>query len=464
MTARDKRLLSISVVIGLFAAAFLWGILSVVQNANWLRAAGIGGQQRYLVLAQNPAELRPAGGYTGTVGVIGVSNGRLTEKSFKDVYYYDLKQGVPFVEPPEELANHLLGSASWQLADAAWSPDFPTSAQNALRLYTLESGDADIDGVIALTTFAVDRLLEVTGPITVPEYGVTVASGDVTMTALALTRGVSTPTSDRKAFLDVLANETLNRIMSLFPTEWPRLAEALSEMRDAREVLVWFKDPTLQAAIGSTPAGGAVFQGAGDYVGVVESNLAPTSKYNLVIQRTDALNVVIDAAGNTTSDLTMQWQNDSMLPGEPYASLREYSKSKVGQYGAFIRLLTPASSKFSAVQSQAITQVDEPEIVATEVGRNVFGSYLLMGPGQSALQFDWTASGIATQSGGVWTYRLTLQKQPGVPDAPITVTIALPDGATVQSVTPGVRFELQTVRFAAQMDTDVQLEVTYRLP
>ena len=31
---------------------------------------GWGGEKRYLVLAQNPAELRPAGGYTGTVGLV----------------------------------------------------------------------------------------------------------------------------------------------------------------------------------------------------------------------------------------------------------------------------------------------------------------------------------------------------------------------------------------------------------
>ena len=209
------------------------------------RLQEIGGQARYLVLAQNPAD-RPAGGYTGTVGVITVDNGRLTDRSFNDVFFYDLRPNLPFVEPPAELANHLLGSASWQLADAAWSPDFPTSAQDALRLYTLESGDADIDGVIAVTTYAVDRMLEVTGPIHVPEYDVTVASGDVTMTALRLTRGVSTPTSDRKAFLEVLADDTLDRLLSLPPTEWPRLVDALIKLRDSRDVLVWFKDPGLE--------------------------------------------------------------------------------------------------------------------------------------------------------------------------------------------------------------------------
>ncbi len=86
--------------------------------------------------------------------------------------------GLSIHQPPTELANYLLGpDQPWQLADANWSPDFPTSARDALRLYTNESGDDRIDGVLGITTYTIDELLEVTGPIAVPEYGATIASG-----------------------------------------------------------------------------------------------------------------------------------------------------------------------------------------------------------------------------------------------------------------------------------------------
>ena len=116
----------------------------------------------------DPAELRPQGGYSGTVGIVGLKDGKIVERNFGDVYRYDTKPDLPFVEPPEALQNHLLGDASWQLADAAWSPDFPTAAQDSLHAYELESGDTNIDGVIALNTYAVDRLLEAIGPVDVP--------------------------------------------------------------------------------------------------------------------------------------------------------------------------------------------------------------------------------------------------------------------------------------------------------
>ena len=59
---------------------------------------GWGGERRYLVLAQDPAELRPNGGYTGTYGIVTFKNGELASHDFTDVYALDQKPGLPFVE------------------------------------------------------------------------------------------------------------------------------------------------------------------------------------------------------------------------------------------------------------------------------------------------------------------------------------------------------------------------------
>ena len=150
---------------------------------------GWDGPRRYLVLTQNPAELRPTGGYTGSYGIIAFDKGQITERVFRDIFLLDLPWDYPFIEAPTELTNYLLGPTQpWQLADANWSPDFPTSAQDAIRLYENESGDTQIDGVLGITTYTIDELLKVTGPITVPEYGATIATGETTLKTLQLTR------------------------------------------------------------------------------------------------------------------------------------------------------------------------------------------------------------------------------------------------------------------------------------
>ena len=98
--------------------------------------------RRYLVLTQDPAELRPTGGFIGSYGIIAFDRGRITERRFQDVWPLDFPWDYPRIEPPQELADYLLGPKQpWQFADANWSPDFPTSAQDAIRLYANESGD-----------------------------------------------------------------------------------------------------------------------------------------------------------------------------------------------------------------------------------------------------------------------------------------------------------------------------------
>jgi Protein of unknown function (DUF4012) len=425
---------------------------------------GWGGQTRYLVLAEDPAELRPSGGYAGTVGIVTFRDGELVDHQFEDVYRLDLKPGVPFQEPPEALAEHLIGSSSWQLADANWSPDYPTAAQDALRLYSLESGDTDVDGVITLTTYAVDRILAVTGPVSVPDFDVTVKSGDVTLTALSLTRGVSSPTSQRKEFLSALANAVLDRLLSLPPEQWQDLLGSLQQIGDQRLMLAWFKDPGANAVIVNTPLAGNVREDDGDYVSVVEANVAPTSKYNLVVTRSDALRVTLSADGDAQETLHLAWQNDALAPGEPYASIRSYSTSQDGYYGAYVRVLTPRSSTLASVSGHATDPITDVEAVTTEAGRNAFGNYLLMAPGGSDLTDAWSVPGVATQAGGTWTYQLTLQKQPAMSAEPLTLQVALPAGASLVSLPDGATEDGGVVSLSTSFTQDLQLQVRYRLP
>lgn len=422
--------------------------------------------KRYLVLAQNPAELRPTGGYTGTVGIIGLDKGRLVEKRFFTVYLLDLRPDTPWVQPPEPLVNHLLGDEqAWRLADANWSPDFPTSAKAAASLYTLESGDAGIDGVIAITTHALDRILEVTGPVDVPAFGVTVKPGDVTMAILAATRPGTRDEAERKAVLDALAETMLDRLQSLPAAAWTPLLEELQAIGSERSAMAWFRDPTAQALAMDTGWAGQVRRDPGDYLAVVEANMAPTSKYNLVVRRSSSLDVDLAPDGSGTSSLRMDWQNDSDHEGEPYASIRSYSTSPDGYYGAYVRALVPDAAELVTATGRDTDRVQGVESVESEAGRTAFGTYLLMPPGQSTLTYLWTRPGVAEQAAdGTWAYRLTVQKQPGAASEPLDVRVDLPDGATVLESSDGLVVDGSRLRLKTDLTHDLELEVRYTVP
>ena len=81
----------------------------VTVSARLPAILGWDGPRRYLVLTQNPAELRPTGGFTGSYGIVTFDRGRLTEHSFRDIVLLDYPWDYPFIKPPTELANYLLG-------------------------------------------------------------------------------------------------------------------------------------------------------------------------------------------------------------------------------------------------------------------------------------------------------------------------------------------------------------------
>ena len=174
--------------------------------------------RRYLVLTQDPAELRPTGGFIGSYGIVVFDRGALADYGFHDVSPLDYPWDYPRIEPPQELVDYLLGASQpWQFADANWSPDFPTSARDSLRLYENESGDGDVR-----RRHRDHDLLDRRDPqghrsARVPDYDVTIAPGETTLKTLQLTRAAA-PGEDRKAFLAAFADVLIPTLASLPPS------------------------------------------------------------------------------------------------------------------------------------------------------------------------------------------------------------------------------------------------------
>ena len=417
--------------------------------------------RRYLVLTQNPAELRPTGGYIGSFGIVSFDKGRITERTFQDVYLLDLTSNYPFIKGPQELYYYLLGpKQSWQLADANWSPDFPTSAQDAIRLYTNESSDTKIDGVLAITTYTIDELLKVTGPITVPEYGVTIASGETTLKALQLTRSALVPGENRKAFLSAFADRLLASLLELPAAKWGQLLGQVDAFRQGRLLQAWFGDPADQALVAGSGFDGAVRADPGDYVYPVDSNVAPSSKLNAVTTRSLDLAVQIDAVGNARNTLAVTWQNRiETADGAPYRALPFVGAHTLGMY---FRLLVPERSRVEGVSGGSYAPLSDPAVVEDEAGRTAIGTYLRVPPGRTSLTYTWTSpyAADADQAGG--TYRLTIQKQPGLLPGPLAVTIKVPAGFHITDASPALTVRGDTATLAATtFDQDIVIAVRY---
>jgi hypothetical protein len=425
---------------------------------------GMNGPRRYLVLAEDPAELRPTGGFIGTYGLVTFDKGRMTERKFQNVAALDLQPGLPYVEPPSGLKNHLLGTKyPWQLADANWSPDFPTSAQEALKLYTLESGDSQVDGVIALDTYGIDLVLGVTGPVKVPEYGVTVQPGQTTMTALENTRQSATPGVDRKAFLDAFGGELVDAMLATPTARWPDLMKALGNAAGQRQLMVWTKDKGAESLISWAGWDGAVRQDAGDYVEAVDANVAPTSKYNLVTHRTQDLAVQIDDVGNADDTLTLNWDNRADQAEASWLRKLPITGTD-GMLGDYLRVLAPDRSRLQSVSGGRLVQLTGVEEISAEAGRTAYGLFLLEPPGLTSATISWISPYPVETDDTTGLYRLTVQKEAGRPAEPLSVRVTVPEGATILETSAGMAVNGRTATLQTTPATDVQLWVRYSLP
>ena len=437
---------------------------------------GILGWERprtYLVLDQSPPELRPTGGFIGSYGLVTVDKGQVAGMEFHGIESLGSWKDYPCMEPPAQLTSYLLGDQCWETADGNWSPDFPTSAADTLRLYANQDGALPVDGVVGITPFAIDELLALTGPVTVPGTDVTIAAGETEWKVLEATRAPSEPGQDRKAILGVLAGEILRKVLDLPAKDWPELADALGRIAADRDAAVWFADPADPAA---DPTGlkaaqdaralaaewrfdGAVRQDAGDYLFVNDANVSPVSKLNIVTSRTMSDAVDIDAVGNATHALEIAWSNGVDDPANAaYKALTNRGGANLGDY---TRVLVPQQSRIGSVSGGSYVRLTAPEAIGETAGRTWFGTYLQVPPGESTVAETWVSPYAATLDGRVGTYVLTVQKQMGRPADAFSLTITVPDGATIAEATGGLEVDGGTATWSGTLERDLVVAIRY---
>lgn len=425
---------------------------------------GEGGQVRYLVLSQNPAELRPTGGYIGSFGILAFDRGRVAAMEFRDVSSVDGLPGLPYVEPPGPLRDHLLGDQPWRLADSNWSPDGSIAAQEAVRMYESQTGDR-VDGAILITTQAVDELLELTGPVSVPPDGIVVEPGRSTFVVTAATREADTG-EDRKAFIGRFAEVLMDELLTLPASRWPEVPSRLDAIREARSASLWVRDAGLQERIVALGWSGSTTIDGGDEVRIVEANVGPVSKLHLVTERRVELDVELTSDGLAYHVLSVSWTNRIRDPDPeiiPIASmLLDYQDRDT--LGVYVRTLVPIGSALTESAIWGKARVGGLEAQGTELGRTSFGSYVLVPPGTSGLRLGWVSSTGLEPTATGWRYRLRVPKHPGRLADELDLTIRLPPGMRIAGPLPSlpdleVRESDAALRITGRSVADLELEL-----
>ncbi|MEU6202106.1 DUF4012 domain-containing protein [Micromonospora musae] len=213
---------------------------------------GAEGSRRYLLVSQNPAELRATGGMFGAYAVIEAKNGRV--QMGRQGSSSSLGQFNPPLPVPKEVRALWADLPGMYPADVNLTPHFPTAAALYGEMFRRKTG-TKVDGVLAVDPVVLSYLLKATGPVMVPG-GVPLASDTVVRTLLNESYQRLEP-EKQDGFFSAAAAAVFNAFFT--KNVDPRaLLSAFDRAITERRILFWSARPEEQRQFGDSRLAGAL--------------------------------------------------------------------------------------------------------------------------------------------------------------------------------------------------------------
>lgn len=381
--------------------------------------AGMGEEKKYLLIFQNDLELRPTGGFITAYAILRVKDGQVTPAGSYDIYSLDARFGKR-IPAPEPIKNYLPLVSFWNLRDMNLSPDFVVSMDTFYEHYSSIPGTTDVDGIIAVDTDVLVRLLEVLGPVGVPEFGNFSTKPDprcegcpqviYELERLA-DKPVGTSAVARKAVLGPLMHSVLLNALGSPRRMWPALAEVILTSLQEKHVLIYLFDEEAQKGVEAFNAAGRIVDYPGDYFHLNDANFAG-AKSNLFIKQEVTQEIEIAADGTVTKTVTVDYKNPSPPSN---CNLEAGELCLNGLYRDWLRLYLPRGSILTESTGSEV-EVKTYEELGKTVFEAFFGDQSPLRPlGSARVTFKYRLP-FKLEKGEA--YRLLIQKQPGT-DSPL---------------------------------------------
>jgi hypothetical protein len=400
------------------------------------KISGFDAPKTYLVLLQNSTELRPTGGFIGSIGKVTFDSGALSDFSIQDVYVID-GQLKGHVDPPLPVAQ-LLAQEHWYLRDSNWDPDFRISGSQAAWFYEKETGER-VDGVIALSLPLVVDLLRIIGPIILSDYNEQISAENFFGKSLYYTKDNFFPGSTQKSdFLGTLARTLVLQLTTDTQSQPWELFEVLATGIAKRDVMFWFPEPAIQQITEHFGWAGAVLGRVGCEgvsqdacmfapVAINEANVS-VSKVNAFVTRSVAREIDIAQNGVFSESTTLTLNNTSQTE-DPGVS---------GAYKTYVRFFlpqdasvhevtidgVPVPSRLSGQQAVSLPYIERSSAAAGMQAIAVALEVPVLTSSSVRISYSRGVSLWGSKSDAVLD--MFLQKQAGVGDIPQSIVVRYP--------------------------------------
>ncbi len=381
---------------------------------------GTKGTKKYLILFQNPSELRPTGGFPGTYGVVTFRDGKLLDFKVDDVYNLD-GQLQELIVPPLQL-QHI--TPNWGMRDANWFIDFPTSARKITAFFKKEAG-YDVDGVITFNPQIVAKILEIVGPVEMPEYDLTLDSKNLFYTLQEEVEYKGDRKQPKQIIMD-LAPEMLKKLYSAEPGKWLEIFNILVSSMEQKDILMYFRDLNLESFSADKGFSGQVKNTDSDYLMATFSNVKG-SKTDMVIDSSMKVQTITES-GNVRHKVSITRTHNG---GDSEYGF--YNK----QNPAYVRVLVPEDAEFVGLtgnsrpdfkplidysnsgfrkdedlvklEEESYTDKETGVTIYKEAGKTEYGFWMIINPGETkTVDLEYSVSL------PVGDYKFYIQKQPGL--------------------------------------------------
>ena len=360
-----------------------------------------------LVLFQNPAEIRPGGGFIGSYADIAIKGGQMQNIDVRDIYDPD-GQFFEKIVPPYQLQTV---SENWGARDANWFFDFPTSAKTVTNFLELskmyEESGVTFDGVIAINIPVIQSLLEVTGPVYLAEYNVTIDQNNfLTEVQREIEAGKDKKAGQPKRILKILAPLLLEKVRLLDSGSQTAFIKKLGEHVTKKDIMFYAKDAELASFLKQSGVDGSVYDlptnFLGSYLAIVDANVAG-GKTDALITQTANVNINIDTNGAVLTDLSLTRAHSGGDKKDPWWNtknqnfvqiLTDPGSAIISLKGNSIKLEKPSFDyeKNKYAENPDLSEIDSSRIALPdynawsmkEFGKMAFGTWFNVAPGKTA--------------------------------------------------------------------------------
>lgn len=400
------------------------------RDSMQLVTSMFGGQHRYLICVPSMGVSRPGGGVPAVVGVLLVENGSL-----------QLEAMTP---------------APKALADIEVSLDWPTTARALMRAAEGSEIDA-VDGVILIDSVALQDLVWVIGDVKVK--GLPIALSDETTTsALEIDPFLGNDPSQAA----LVHADRVSRILRAFLERRPGVESfALAAAADtrSRHLSIYLPEADERGLLRSLGLDGrAGLKGEGTLPVVATWNALGNSHVGTLVKTTVVQTTTIRPNGSAAVEAEVLFNNGagtdppSLLLGRPAEGL------PVGTFAADVTLYLPRTADRIAAE----TSRPSPIRLEKDLGlATVTGSIAVRGGETTSLTVTYVVPDVVRTIEGVKTIVLRILPQPTLAGVRYQLRVALPDGSTILSASPGIDRRGEVATFSGVRGGAVDLEIRF---